>query len=217
MRQVEVSVTDEKCEKELRKAVVKAGTDATHDVLRKIRPQIDLVVTSLYNELEQTHRAQREKMIVEFNEIVRKQQLKQDARIREIERVKMEELRVQRHEFEIRNVANIICIVCMERLRGSLQLQATHEHFQEKIKSLHELVAKQEETVNVMEARITKYRNENKALKEKIDALSEEFQKFINFAFNTLPEHADFLLPLDLLSINSTNKEDKQEKKRQIN
>jgi len=64
-----------------------------------------------------------------------------------------------------------------------------------------------------MSEKITKYRNKNKMLQEKIDALTKEFQKFINFAFNTLPEHADFLLPLDLLSVNSTNKEDSKQKK----
>ncbi|TGZ50050.1 hypothetical protein DBV15_00868 [Temnothorax longispinosus] len=181
--QVELRDTDEKRNKELQKAIVKARIDTTHDVLRKIRPQINLIVTSLYNEFEQIHRAQREKMIADFNKIMRKQYLKQDVRIREIEKKKMEELHVQRRELEIQNVMNIIYIFCMEKLRCSSQLQAVQKHF------------------------------ENKMLQEKIDALTKEFQKFINFAFNTLPEHADFLLPLDLLSVNSPNKENtKQER-----
>lgn len=65
--------------------------------------------------------------------------------------------------------------------------------------------------MNSMKETITKYRNKTKMLQGKINVLTKEFQKFINCAFNTLPEHADFLLPLN--SINSTNKEDaKQEK-----
>lgn len=63
--------TDSKRNKELQKAVVKARMDTTHDVLRKIRPQMNWVVTSLYNELEQTRRAQKEKMIADFNKIMR--------------------------------------------------------------------------------------------------------------------------------------------------
>jgi len=80
---------------------------------------------------------------------------------------------------------------------------------------LHEHITEQEETMNIMKEKITKYRNKNKMLQEKINVLTKEFQKFINFAFDTLPEHADFLLPLDLLSVNSINKEEsKQERKK---
>ncbi|KYM98237.1 hypothetical protein ALC62_11087, partial [Cyphomyrmex costatus] len=207
--QVELMDTDVKRNKELQEAITKVQMDTTRDVLRKIRPQMNWVVTSLYNELEQTRRAQKEKMIIEFNSIMRKQHLKFDAIITEIERKKMEELHIQRHELETRNVMNIFYTFFLEGLRNSLQLQAINKHFEEKIKSLHELIAKQEKTMNTMREKITKYRSKNKVLQEKIDALTKEFQKFINFAFNTLPEHADFLLPLDLLSVNSTNEEDR--------
>lgn len=62
---------DDKRDKELQEAVVKAQTDTMHDVLKKIRPQINSVVTSLYEEFEQKNRAQKEKMTADFNEIIR--------------------------------------------------------------------------------------------------------------------------------------------------
>lgn len=68
--------------------------------------------------------------------------------------------------------------------------------------------------MNAMKKKITKYRNKTKMLQEKIDTLIKEFQKFINFAFNTLPEHADFLLPLNLF-VNSTKKENTKQKKKE--
>lgn len=71
MQQVELTDADGKRSTELQKAIVKARIDTTHDVLRKIRPQMDWVVTSLYNEFEQTRRAQREQMIADFNNIIR--------------------------------------------------------------------------------------------------------------------------------------------------
>ncbi|XP_018358745.1 PREDICTED: uncharacterized protein LOC108758349 [Trachymyrmex cornetzi] len=128
--QVELIDADAKRNKELQKAIIKAQMDTTHDVLRKIRPQMNWVVTSLYNELEQTRRAQKEKMIVDFNNIMREQHLKLDARIKEIESKKVEELRAQRHELETRNVMNIIYTFFMERLRSSLQLQAINKYFE---------------------------------------------------------------------------------------
>lgn len=70
-KQVDLADADAKCNEELQMAIVEARINTTHDVLRKIRPQMNLVVTSLYNELEQTRRAQREKMIADFNNIMR--------------------------------------------------------------------------------------------------------------------------------------------------
>lgn len=60
----------------------------------------------------------------------RKEHLKLDARIKEIEMKKTEELRIQCHEFEIRNFMNVIYIFYMERLRSSSQLQAIYKHFE---------------------------------------------------------------------------------------
>lgn len=58
----------------------------------------------------------------------RKQHLKLDTRIREVEKKKIEELRIQHHELEIQNVMNIVFILCMERLRNSLQMHAIHKY-----------------------------------------------------------------------------------------
>lgn len=87
---------------------------------------------------------------------------------------------------------------------------------QEKIKSLHEFVVKQDDTINTMKKRIIEYRDKNVMLQEKVTAITKEFQKFINFAFDAMPEHADFLLPLDLFSVDSTNKEDNKQEKKMI-
>lgn len=58
----------------------------------------------------------------------RKQDLKLDTRIKEVEKKKIEELRIQHHELEIQNIMNIVFILCMERLRNSLQMHAIHKH-----------------------------------------------------------------------------------------
>lgn len=79
---------------------------------------------------------------------------------------------------------------------------------------MHELITKQDDTINTMMERITEYHNKNIMLQEKIIAITKEYQKFINFAFNAMPEHADFLLPLDLFSINNANGKDSKQKKK---
>jgi len=71
LQQDELVDADAKRNEELQKTIVKVQMDTTHDVLRKIRPQMNWVVTSLYNELEQTCRAQKETLIADFNKIIR--------------------------------------------------------------------------------------------------------------------------------------------------
>lgn len=71
MPQIEFKDIDIKHNEELQEAVVNTRMVTTHDVLRKIRPEINYVVTSLYNELKQIHRTQREKIITDFNKIIR--------------------------------------------------------------------------------------------------------------------------------------------------
>lgn len=211
--QMDSADADTKHKKELQKVAVKTRIDTTHDVLRKLRPQMYNIIKSLYDDLELSHRAQREKMIADFNKIMRKEHLKLDARIWEIKKKKIEALHFQQHEFQLQNVMNIIYVLCMERLCSSLQTQAIHKHYEEKIKSLHELIAKQADTINIMKKRITECHDKNVMLQEKITAITKEFQKFINFAFDAMPEHADFLLPLDLFSIDSINKENNEQER----
>lgn len=57
--------------KELQKAIVKARMDTTHDVLKRMRPEICHVVASLYKDFELSYRVQREIIIADFNEIMR--------------------------------------------------------------------------------------------------------------------------------------------------
>jgi len=70
-QQIERANENSKRNKELQKAIVKTQIETTHDVLRKIRPQMHCIIASLCNDLEETCRAQKEKMIADFNRIVR--------------------------------------------------------------------------------------------------------------------------------------------------
>ncbi|KAL0132595.1 hypothetical protein PUN28_000390 [Cardiocondyla obscurior] len=207
--QVELANANRKCNEKLQKAIVRTRMDTTCNVLEVIRPQMNTIVTSLYDELDETCRAQKESMIADFNMIMRKQHLELDARIKEIERKRIEESCILRHELEIRNAMNIIYKFFIEKLRSNSQLK--HKHYEKEIKFLGEIIAEQKESMNAVKKKIIKYSNKNKMLQEKVDALAKEFQKVLNFAFNAFPEHADFLSLLNLLSVNNTNEESEQE------
>jgi hypothetical protein len=60
----------------------------------------------------------------------RKQDVNLQARIKEAERKKMEELISQHHELEIRNATDIIYVLCMEKLRNDSVMHTIHKHFE---------------------------------------------------------------------------------------
>ncbi|XP_020281618.1 uncharacterized protein LOC109853686 isoform X1 [Pseudomyrmex gracilis] len=222
--------TEAKHKKELQKAIVRARMDTTHEVLRRMRPQIFHVIANLYNDLELSYRSKRERMIADFNQIMRKHYTEMDAKIAKVESEKVKELRVQRRELEMRNITNIIYLVCAERLHCDLQTEALCKYFevnygyryriffhdvcdiykhlkhsnrtnsQNRIESLYEHIAEQNEIIWAMRDGIAEQRDKNAKLREKIVLITEEFRKFINFALDSVPEHADFLLPSDLSS-----------------
>ncbi|XP_020281621.1 uncharacterized protein LOC109853686 isoform X2 [Pseudomyrmex gracilis] len=192
--------TEAKHKKELQKAIVRARMDTTHEVLRRMRPQIFHVIANLYNDLELSYRSKRERMIADFNQIMRKHYTEMDAKIAKVESEKVKELRVQRRELEMRNITNIIYLVCAERLHCDLQTEALCKYFENRIESLYEHIAEQNEIIWAMRDGIAEQRDKNAKLREKIVLITEEFRKFINFALDSVPEHADFLLPSDLSS-----------------
>lgn len=60
----------------------------------------------------------------------RKHYTEMDARIAKVESEKAKELRVQRRELEMQNITNMICLVCVERLRCGLQMETVCKYFE---------------------------------------------------------------------------------------
>jgi len=60
--------------------------------------------------------------------------------------------------------------------------------------------------MKAMKKKIIQYRNNNIMLEEKLSATTKQFQQFISFALDAMPEHGNFLLPLQLYSVNDNDK-----------
>lgn len=71
LRQIDWADTEAKHKKKLQKAIVRTRMDTTHEVLRRMRPQIFHIIATLYNDLELSYRSKRERMIADFNQIMR--------------------------------------------------------------------------------------------------------------------------------------------------
>ena len=55
----------------MQKAVVRERMEVTMQMMKKLRDEVGIVVESLHEEFEKSHRAQRDNMIADFNAIMR--------------------------------------------------------------------------------------------------------------------------------------------------
>nr|XP_050861112.1 uncharacterized protein C6orf163 homolog [Vespula vulgaris] len=193
--QTELAKVILKCNKEIQKAVVQQRIDMTQHMLSKIRNEMSYMVADLHEEFEQTRRSHIENIIADFNEILRKEHIKNNKKIEKLRKEKTESLYVQKIRLETKNMANIIYMLCLERLHSNLEKQQIQNHFQDKLCNLQNIILDLKKILNTTEEIAERYQNDNELLKEKFDKINQEFHKFVTFVFNSVPKQAEFALP----------------------
>lgn len=130
------------------------------------------------------------------------------------------DLHIQRHQFEIQNAADLIYILCVERLRSNKEKHIMHEYFQvtklfefrllyekkyfignyaliqQQINEFYELMVRLKDIITIMKKEIVDCHMEKKLLGEELCKVTKHFQKFINFVFHAIPGQANYVLPL---------------------
>ncbi|XP_043251054.1 uncharacterized protein LOC122396583 [Colletes gigas] len=199
------------CTKNIQKSVVQERINVTRDMMEKMRTEVAYVVQSLYQEFEESFRAQRENIIADFNGIMRETHVKLNAEKKEFETKVGRELYTQKNQLRMQNTVNIIHVLCLERIRFCREKHTIHKYFQKQIAGLHELIARLNNVITAMREEIIECHVEKKSLEEQICDVTRQFQKFINFVFNAVPGQAEYLLPLELQGLVVSDK-DKKEK-----
>ncbi|XP_046466092.1 uncharacterized protein [Neodiprion pinetum] len=128
--QIALAEAFQKCSKSMQKVVIRERIEVTKMMLKKLRDEISYVVTSIYENFEHSIRIQKENMVADFNEIIRRERAKTDVKMKEMERNKNEALQVQRHELEMQNFADVTYVLCLERMRASSEKHAIHLGFE---------------------------------------------------------------------------------------
>ncbi|XP_047363668.1 uncharacterized protein C6orf163 homolog [Vespa velutina] len=193
--QIELAKVIIKCNKEIQKAVVQQRINMTQHMLRKIRNEMSYMVADLYEEFEQTRRSHIENIIADVNEILRKEHMKNNRKIEKLKKEKMESLYVQKVKLETKNIANVMYMLCLERLHSNLEKQKIQNNFQNKFSNLENIILDLKKMLNTAEETVERYQSNNKLLKEKFDKINQEFHKFVTFVFDTVPKQAEFVLP----------------------
>lgn len=81
---------------------------------------------------------------------------------------------------------------------------------QQQIDGFHELIVRLRDVMMIMRKEIVYCHAEKKVLEEELGDVVKQFQKFIVFVFRAPPDHADYLLPLELQKLLAPeNNEDK--------
>ncbi|XP_016768435.2 uncharacterized protein LOC726343 [Apis mellifera] len=188
----------EECAKNTQKAIIQERMNITQEMIRKMRVEITHITQSLYNDFEKLFCAKRDTIIADFNQIMRERQIKFKNEIRELKEKANRDMYIQKRQFEMQSVTDIIYVLCLERVRSNKEKHAIHRYFEERIDEFYELIIHLRDIINIMKEEIINCHTNKKSLEEKLYNVTKHFQKFINFIFHALPGQADYLLPPEL-------------------
>ncbi|CAK9811543.1 hypothetical protein ANTPLA_LOCUS7065 [Anthophora plagiata] len=209
--EIEWAIVDAKCAKSIQKAVVQERIKVVNEMMRKMRAEMAYVVQSLYKEFEDSFCAQRDTIIADFNQIMRTKHVQLRKEMQEFEKKVNRELHVQKRQFEMQNTADVIYVLCLERLRSNKEKHTLHKYFEQQIKGVHDLIVRLDHVITVMREKIINCHAEKELLEEQLSEVTKYFQKFIDFTFNATPGQAEFLLPLELQRLITLNKTKEEE------
>ncbi|XP_015186186.1 PREDICTED: uncharacterized protein LOC107071581 [Polistes dominula] len=177
----------------------------TQHMMNKVRKEMSYMVDDLYNEFEQTRRLHIENIIADVNEILRKERMKNNQKIEKLKKEKTESLHTQKAKLQMKNLTNVMYLLCLEKLRCNLEKQEIQNHYEKKLCNMQNLTTNLKKMLNRAEETIETYQNDNKLLKDKYDNINEEFHKFVTFVFNSLPKQTEFVLPFESICSQTTN------------
>ncbi|CAL7938684.1 unnamed protein product [Xylocopa violacea] len=213
--EIEWSEAAAECAKNTQKAVAQERMNVVHEMMRKMRAEMTYVVQELYKEFEEMFVCRRDVIIADFNQIMRQKHVKLEKEKQEFQEKVSRELCIQRRQFEMRNAADVMHVLCVERLRSNNEMHIMHKYFQQQIDEIHKLICRLKDVVTVMRKKIVDCHIEKKLLAEQLCSVTKHFQKFIDFIFCAVPGQADYLLPLELQRLISIDK-DKEDKNRKV-
>ncbi|XP_076762099.1 uncharacterized protein LOC143430022 [Xylocopa sonorina] len=211
--EIEWSKAATECAKNTQKAVAQERMNVIHEMMRKMRAEMTYVVQELYKEFEEMFASRRDVIIADFNQIMRQKHVKLRKEMQEFEEKVSRELCIQRRQFEMRNAADVMYVLCMERLRSNNEMHIMHKYFQQQIDEIHKLIGRLKDVATVMRKEIVDCHVEKKLLAEQLCSVTKHFQKFIDFVFCAIPGQADYLLPLELQRLISIDKDEEDKNK----
>ncbi|KAG7201035.1 hypothetical protein KM043_003386 [Ampulex compressa] len=175
---------------ELGEALVKAQEKRIEETSR------EKVETELKERRYEYEARMRSAVEARLGDIYEKSQWKKSrAEIQQLEKKMTEAMHVEKCQLELRNIANIVCLLCAERSRDREERCAAYRYLEIQILELRASIARLRKIVRILESRMTGDRKEKASLKRKTREILQAFQRFVNFVFDFTSEGENYLLP----------------------
>ncbi|XP_008551594.2 uncharacterized protein LOC103574037 [Microplitis demolitor] len=209
--QKEISKVVENSNERLQKAVAAERMSVTHQMLKKLRDEIGHMVIKLYGEFEKKSQADRENIIADFNKKIRNERKENDERLNYFKRQSELETNLKKLELENKYFNRLINSINRERSQSETRMSFQQKNFQEKITALYKLLLQTLYIIKFLHKKLSQpaiTQNREITWRDKLQEIINKFKKIINFVFNAIPGHAEFLLSLESL-LSSEHDEDK--------
>ncbi|XP_018333092.1 uncharacterized protein LOC112904709 [Agrilus planipennis] len=138
---------------------------------------------------------QEEELTKKFNEELKKMEIKYKIKEKaDIEKYE-EKLRQLRHQLECKNIANLMCVLCVERKKCMAEKEALMKECEKQYKDQYN--QEMEDKITELNETIKEKQRQLDLREEYLREIIQQYQKFINFALKSSPTQAEFLLSLE--------------------
>ncbi|XP_057319003.1 uncharacterized protein LOC130663659 [Microplitis mediator] len=209
--QNEIGKVVENLNERVQEAVAAERMRVTHQMLKKLRDEIGHMVIKLHDEFEKKSQADRENIIADFNKKFRNERKENDDRLNYFKRQSELETNLKKIELENKYFNRLINSISRERSQSETRMSFQQKNFQEKITALYKLLLQTLYIIKFLHKKLSQpavTQNCETTWRYKLREIINKFKKIINFVFNAIPGHAEFLLSLESL-LSSEHDEDK--------
>lgn len=166
---------------------------------RKQKEIFEQKIEEMSAELVKNLKAKEEEMRQNFVQEMRKIELKMKHQTLIQKQQYENSLSRLQHSLECKNLANIMCILCMERRKCTQEKNDLALEFKKEISKLEIVNNENTAQISALAQQLDENHSKLHVREACLRELIRQYQKFINFALRSVPTQAEFLLSLEQL------------------
>lgn len=105
------------------------------------------------------------------------------------------------HKLECKNIANLMCMLCIERRKCLVEKNAIENYYKSEISLLEKRIGEKYNKIKVLTRKLIESKKETGLRETCILEIIKQYQKFINFVLKSAPTQAEFLLSIEKLMV----------------
>lgn len=112
-----------------------------------------------------------------------------------------EKMKQLRHTIECKNIANLMCLLCMERRKCLSEKTEIENYYKSQIALMGKHLGSKNDKIKQLSQQLKDSQKETSLREKCILEIIKQYQKFINFVLKSAPTQAEFLLSIEKMMV----------------